>query len=80
MRITDASALVDAGAASAGRAVLVERIWHSLPTYLPLIREANVKSKAPLGSIFTSGPLILTFARGCAETDTNVRIGPLAHG
>jgi hypothetical protein len=50
MRITDASALVDAGAASAGRAVLVERIWHSLPT-LPLVGEANVKSKAPLGSI-----------------------------
>ena len=67
MRITDASALVDAGAASAGRAVLVERIWHSLPT-LPLVREANVKSKAPLGSIFTSGALILTFARECAET------------
>jgi hypothetical protein len=28
--------------------MLVERIWHSLPT-LPLVREANVKSKDPLG-------------------------------
>jgi hypothetical protein len=48
MRITDASALVDAGAVPAARAVLVERIWYSPPT-LPLVREANVKSKAPLG-------------------------------
>jgi hypothetical protein len=67
MRVADASGLVYAGAVPAARAMLVERIWHSIPT-LPLIREANVKSKASLGSIFTSGPLILTFARECAET------------
>src|ERR1700733_5234209 len=65
MRVADASGLVYAGAVPAAHAMLVERIWHSIP---PLIREANVKSKAPLGSTFTSGPLILTFARECAET------------
>jgi hypothetical protein len=33
MRIIEASVLVHTGTASAARAVLVERIWHSLPTY-----------------------------------------------
>jgi hypothetical protein len=45
MRITEAPALVHPGAVSAARATLVERIWYSLPT-LPLVREANVKSKS----------------------------------
>jgi hypothetical protein len=31
-------------------------------TNQPVTHEANVKSKAPLSLIFSSGPLILTFA------------------
>jgi hypothetical protein len=44
MRITDASALAAAGAASAARAVLAERIWHSLPAYRQFVeRMSNPK-------------------------------------
>src|SRR5581483_8449046 len=44
----------------------------------PRTRKANVKSKAPLESIFASGPLIPTFAQSCSlQGDANDVIGPL---